>query len=59
MVSYLAFHVIIEEDVAELEISVDDLVLVEVEDASQDMVHEVSRLWLSDRRPAGANSTSW
>ena len=50
-VSDLALHVIIEEDVSQLEVSVDDLVVVEVEDASQNVIHEVSGLWLGDCLP--------
>ena len=41
-------HVIVEKDVTELEISMDDLVLVEVLDAQEDLLHEVSRLRLGD-----------
>ena len=39
-------HVVVEKDVPQLEISVNYLVLVEVLDAKQDLVHEVSRLRL-------------
>lgn len=46
MMTYL--HVIVEEDVAELEIPVDDLVLVEVLDPQEDLLHEVSGLRLGD-----------
>ena len=50
-ISYLAFHVVIEEDVSQLEVSVDDLVVVQVEDSSQNVIHEVSGLRLSDCLP--------
>ena len=41
-------HVVVEKDVPQLEISVNYLVLVEVLDAKQDLVHEVPRLRLGD-----------
>ena len=41
-------HIFIEEDVAELEIAVDDLVVVEVLDSQEDLVHEVASLRLRD-----------
>ena len=39
--TYTDLHVVVEKDVSEFEVSVDDLVLVEVLDAEQDLVHEV------------------
>jgi hypothetical protein len=44
-------HVIVEKDVSQLEIPMNDLVLVQVLAPEQDLVHEVSRLWLRDGLP--------
>ena len=51
-VSDLALHVVVEEDVAQLEVSVDDLVLVEVENSKENVSHEVSSLRLGDCLPS-------
>ena len=48
-VSNLAIHVVIKEDVAQLEITVNDLVLVEVEDTKENLLHEVPCLRFCDR----------
>ena len=45
-------HVIVEEDVSQLEIPVDDLGLVDVLAAEEDLVHEVPRLGLRDGLPS-------
>ena len=47
-VSDLDLHGVVEEDVAELEVPVDDLVGVEILDAGEQLMHEVPRLWLRD-----------
>ena len=46
LVTYL--HVVVEEDISQLEIPVDDLGLVDVLAPEEDLIHEVSRLWLRD-----------
>lgn len=50
--TYLDLHVVIEEDVPELEISVDDPVVVQVVDALQQLCHVVAGLWFRQRLPA-------
>ena len=46
LMTYL--HVVVEEDISQLEIPVDDLGLVDVLAPEEDLIHEVSRLWLRD-----------
>lgn len=42
--TYLDLHVVVEEDVPELEVPVDDAVLVQVVDALQQLCHVVASL---------------
>ena len=44
-------HVVVEEDISQLEVPVDDLGLVDVLAAEEDLVHEVARLRLRDGLP--------
>lgn len=46
-ITYLDLHVIIEEDVAQLQVSVDDSVVVQVLDTLEQLCHVVASLWLS------------
>ena len=46
LMTYL--HVVVEEYISQLEIPVDDLGLVDVLAPEEDLIHEVSRLWLRD-----------
>lgn len=48
-ITYLDLHVVVEEDVPELQVSVDDAVDVQVMDALQQLCHIVASLGLSHR----------
>lgn len=47
-ITYLDLHVVIEEDVAQLQVSVDDSVVVQVVDTLEQLSHVVAGLRLSD-----------
>lgn len=42
--TYFDLHVVVEEDVAQLQVSVDDLVLVQIMDPVQELCHVVASL---------------
>lgn len=46
--TYLDLHFIVEEDVAQLQVSVDDSIVVQVLDPFEHLCHEVASLGLSD-----------
>lgn len=50
--TYLDFHVVVEEDVPQFQVSVDDLVAVQIMDPFQQLGHVVASLRLRDRLPA-------